>query len=69
LPKPVAVVHDGDADMLLGSRLNSEIRADTMSPLHQDIENLLLTKLLNRFHNIGVSDAHSLIMGCVALLI
>ena len=32
LPKPAAVVHDGDADMLLGSRLNSEIRADTMSP-------------------------------------
>lgn len=59
LPKLVALVRDGDADMAMGSRLNGEIRPEAMPPLHQYIGNPLLTKFLNLFYDAGVSDAHS----------
>ena len=59
LPKLVALVRDGDADMALGSRLNGEIRSGAMPPLHQYVGNPLLTGFLNLFYDAGVSDAHS----------
>ena len=53
LPKLVALVRDGDADMALGSRLNGEIRSGAMPPLHQYVGNPLLTGFLNLFYDVG----------------
>jgi len=52
-------VQDGDADMVMGSRLEGEIKEGAMPPLHQHVGNPLLTKFLNAFYDAGVSDAHS----------
>jgi len=48
-----------EADMILGSRLDGEIKAGAMPPLHRYIGNPLLTWFLNAFYDAGVSDAHS----------
>ncbi|SEH45652.1 Glycosyltransferase involved in cell wall bisynthesis [Halopenitus malekzadehii] len=52
-------VVNGDADIVMGSRLNGEIKPGAMPALHQYIGNPLLTKFLNTFYDAGVSDAHS----------
>ena len=52
------VVRD-EADMVMGSRLEGEIRDGAMPPLHEYVGNPLLTKFLNVFYGAGVSDAHS----------
>ncbi|WP_188884538.1 glycosyltransferase family 2 protein [Halarchaeum grantii] len=49
----------GEADMVMGSRLEGEIRDGAMPSLHQYVGNPLLTKFLNVFYGAGVSDAHS----------
>ncbi|WP_121820729.1 glycosyltransferase family 2 protein [Halostella salina] len=59
LPKLLDGVVNGDADIVMGSRLEGEIKDGAMPPLHQYIGNPLLTKFLNVFYGAGVSDAHS----------
>ena len=59
LPKLLKPVRDGEADMVMGSRLGGEIRPGAMPSLHQYVGNPLLTKFLNVFYSAGVSDAHS----------
>jgi hypothetical protein len=58
-PKLLEPVARGDADMVMGSRLEGEIKDGAMPALHQYIGNPLLTKFLNAFYGAGVSDAHS----------
>lgn len=59
LPRLLGPVVHGDADMVMGSRLEGEIKPGAMPTLHQYIGNPLLTKFLNVFYGAGVSDAHS----------
>ena len=47
------------ADIVMGSRLEGEIKPGAMPPLHQHVGNPLLTRFLNAFYDAGVSDAHS----------
>lgn len=59
IPRLLEPVKNGDADMVMGSRLEGEIKDGAMPTLHQYIGNPLLTKFLNVFYGAGVSDAHS----------
>jgi len=59
LPRLFEPILDGDADMVMGSRLEGEIKPGAMPALHQYVGNPLLTKFLNVFYGAGVSDAHS----------
>ncbi|WP_135366088.1 glycosyltransferase family 2 protein [Halosimplex halophilum] len=59
LPKLFAPVAEGEADLVLGSRLDGEIKPGAMPALHQYIGNPALTAFLNVFYDVGVSDAHS----------
>nr|WP_256546884.1 glycosyltransferase family 2 protein [Halobellus ramosii] len=58
-PKLLDPVANGDADMVMGSRLEGDIKPGAMPALHQYVGNPLLTKFLNAFYDAGVSDAHS----------
>ncbi|MFP3910408.1 MAG: glycosyltransferase family 2 protein [Archaeoglobaceae archaeon] len=58
MPKLLEPLENG-ADMVLGSRLNGEIREGAMPWLHKYVGNPLLTRVLNLFFKAGVSDAHS----------
>jgi hypothetical protein len=59
LPRLVERLVVTDADMVLGSRLDGEIKPGAMPPLHQYVGNPALTAFLNVFYRAGVSDAHS----------
>ena len=59
LPKLFELVTEGEADIAMGSRLAGKIKPGAMPPLHQHVGNPLLTKFLNVFYGVGVSDAHS----------
>ncbi|WP_435349127.1 glycosyltransferase family 2 protein [Haloarchaeobius sp. HRN-SO-5] len=59
IPKLLEPVRNGEAHMVMGSRLEGEIRDGAMPALHQYVGNPLLTKFLNVFYGAGVSDAHS----------
>jgi len=59
IPRLLEPVAEGDADMVMGSRLEGEIKDGAMPPLHQHLGNPLLTAFLNAFYDAGVSDAHS----------
>ncbi|PGF17139.1 glycosyl transferase [Natrinema sp. CBA1119] len=59
IPRLLAHLRDEDADMVMGSRLEGEIKPGAMPSLHQHVGNPLLTKFLNAFYGAGVSDAHS----------
>jgi hypothetical protein len=59
LPKLFEPVVDGEADLVMGSRLEGEIKPGAMPNLHQYIGNPLLTQFLNTFYDAGVTDAHS----------
>ncbi len=59
LPKLFERLQRTDADMVMGSRLDGEIKSGAMPPLHQYVGNPLLTQFLNVFYEAGVSDAHS----------
>ncbi|NJF26145.1 glycosyltransferase [Thermococcus sp. Bubb.Bath] len=48
----------GEADMVMGSRLKGEIDRGAMPWLHRRIGNPFLTRVLNLFFHVGVSDAH-----------
>jgi len=59
LPKLLDLIIEGDADIVMGSRLEGEIKDGAMPALHQYVGNPLLTKFLNVFYDAEVSDAHS----------
>jgi glycosyltransferase involved in cell wall biosynthesis len=59
LPKLLNRLRETDADMVLGSRFDGEIKAGAMPPLHRYVGNPGLTWFLNRFYDAGISDAHS----------
>lgn len=59
IPRLLRHLQEEDADMVMGSRLDGEIKSGAMPPLHQYIGNPLLTRFLNGFYGAGVSDAHS----------
>ncbi|WP_275543461.1 glycosyltransferase family 2 protein [Halorubrum sp. CGM5_25_10-8B] len=58
-PRLLKQVVEGDADMVMGSRLEGDIKDGAMPALHEHVGNPLLTKFLNVFYGAGVSDAHS----------
>lgn len=59
LPRLLERMRETNADMVLGSRLKGEIKAGAMPVLHKYVGNPLLTRFLNAFYDVGVSDAHS----------
>ncbi|RQG96032.1 glycosyltransferase family 2 protein [Natrarchaeobius chitinivorans] len=59
IPRLLAELETTGADMVMGSRLEGEIRPGAMPTLHQYVGNPLLTRFLNAFYGAGVSDAHS----------
>ncbi len=59
LPKLFRPVAEGDADVVLGSRFDGEIKPGAMPALHKYVGNPLLTRFLNVFYDAEVSDAHS----------
>lgn len=58
-PGLLSKVVEGDADMVMGSRLEGDIKDGAMPALHEYVGNPLLTRFLNLFYGAGVSDAHS----------
>lgn len=59
LPALVEPLQNGEADLVLGSRFQGEIKRGAMPPLHRYVGNPLLTKFLNAFYDADVTDAHS----------
>lgn len=59
LPDLFEIIAEGEADVVMGSRLTGDILPGSMPPLHRYIGNPLLTKFLNVFYGADVSDAHS----------
>lgn len=59
IPRLLSHLEETGVDIVMGNRLEGEIKPDAMPPLHQYIGNPLLTKFLNFFYDTGVSDAHS----------
>lgn len=59
LPRLLGLLRENEADIAMGSRLEGEILPGAMPPLHQYIGNPLLTRFLNTFYDVEVSDAHS----------
>ena len=59
IPRLLAHLREKDADMVMGSRLDGEIKPGAMPALHQYIGNPFLTRFLNAFYGAGVSDSHS----------
>lgn len=59
LPRLLQLLQEEGADIAIGSRLDGEILPGSMPPLHQYIGNPLLTRFLNTFYDMKVSDAHS----------
>lgn len=59
LPELIQKMREENADMVMGSRLEGNIKPGSMPKLHKYIGNPLLTKFLNKFYGSGVSDAHS----------
>lgn len=59
IPRLLEPIIEGNADIVMGSRLQGEIEPGAMPPLHRYVGNPLLTRFLNLFYNAGVSDAHS----------
>jgi len=59
LPRLLNPVLEDEADLVLGSRFEGEIKSGAMPPLHRYVGNPLLTKFLNVFYDAGVTDAHS----------
>ena len=58
IPRLLAPVLNGEADMVIGSRLNGKMEKGAMPWHHKWIGNPLLTWILNLFYNSGVSDTH-----------
>jgi len=58
-PKLLDLLMAGEADFVMGSRLNGTIEKGAMPFLHRYIGNPLLTKILNFSFKTNISDAHS----------
>jgi glycosyltransferase involved in cell wall biosynthesis len=59
IPRLLNHLKETGADIVMGSRLDGEIKDGAMPTLHQYIGNPMLTRFLNTFYRAGVSDAHS----------
>jgi hypothetical protein len=59
LPALMKELQTTSADMVMGSRLEGEIKPGAMPALHKYVGNPMLTAFLNFFYDAGVSDAHS----------
>ena len=59
IPRLLEHLEETGADVVMGSRLDGEIKEGAMPTLHQYVGNPLLTEFLNVFYDAGVSDAHS----------
>ncbi len=59
LPRLLAPVQQGEADMVIGSRFKGRIEKGAMPWLHRYIGNPALTWLQNRVFSLNLSDAHS----------
>jgi len=59
IPRLLEALRDQDGDMVMGSRLDGEIKPGAMPALHQYLGNPALTAFLNLFYDAGVSDSHS----------
>jgi glycosyltransferase involved in cell wall biosynthesis len=59
LPKLFRRLERADADLVIGDRLDGDIKTGAMPLLHRYVGNPLLTGLLNVSHDIDVDDAHS----------
>lgn len=59
LPDLVERLYTADTDLVLGSRLEGEIKSGAMPTLHRYVGNPVLTAFLNVFYGANVSDAHS----------
>jgi hypothetical protein len=57
IPDLVRPILDGEADLVIGNRMLGEV--DGMPWLHHYVGNPVLTRVLNRFFGVQVSDAHS----------
>ena len=58
IPSMLALLQNGDYDMVMGSRLKGEILPGAMPALHRYIGNPVLTWMLNQLFSTGISDAH-----------
>lgn len=58
IPLLLEPLRRGEADFVIGSRLNGRIEPGAMPWLHRWIGNPLLTWFLNLFYKTGISDAH-----------
>lgn len=59
IPRLLEALVEAEGDIVLGSRLEGEIKPGAMPSLHRYIGNPVLTRFLNLFYDAGVSDAHS----------
>ncbi len=59
IPRLLMPVMKGEADMVMGCRLNGKMEKGAMPWHHRWIGNPLLTWFLNLFYKAGVSDSHS----------
>jgi glycosyltransferase involved in cell wall biosynthesis len=58
MPAMLEPLMKGEADFVIGTRLNGKMEADSMPWLHRWIGNPLLTWFLNHSFKTGISDAH-----------
>ena len=58
MPKFLAPLIKGDADLVIGNRFGGNILKNAMPWHHRYIGNPILTKILNRLFKIEISDAH-----------
>jgi len=59
MPKLLAPLRKGEADLVLGSRFRGEIKKGAMPWHHQYIGNPFLTRLFNKANKSTISDTHS----------
>lgn len=59
IPSLLEPARNGDADLVIGSRLNGTIEPGAMPLLHEHVGNPLLTWMLNSLYRTDISDAHS----------
>jgi len=58
IPRFLEMLRKGEVDFVIGTRLKGEIKPGAMPWLHRYIGNPLLTKALNFFFKMRISDAH-----------
>ena len=58
IPKLLAPLLKGEADLVMGTRLKGKIQKGAMPWLHRYVGNPILTKILNILFKTGISDAH-----------